>query len=243
MAERLPQSGAPGHEHGRPSRERRLHGRQKGHPLRVRQARLIETLLPRLRVPLDEPCPADLKTLFPVPVDAVHLEIGFGGGEHLAFRAGDNPGLGYIGCEPFVNGVAKVLVEVEERALANIRLHDDDASQVIDWLPDAALDRVWLLYPDPWPKRRHRKRRFLSGDNLDALARVMKPGAELRFATDIADYADRSLRLIAGRDDFEWTARRGDDWRIPWQPWPGTRYEAKAIKAGRMPCYLTFRRL
>lgn len=242
MAELLPDSGAPDHVHGRPSHERRLHGRQKGHPLRARQADLIETLLPRLRVPLESACPADLKSLFPAPVDAVHLEIGFGGGEHLAFRAGENPAVGFIGCEPFVNGVAKLLVEVEERELANIRLHDDDARQVIDWLPDGSLDRVWLLYPDPWPKRRHRKRRFLSNDNLDALARVMKPGAELCFATDIADYADRSLRLLAGRDDFEWTARRGDDWRKPWQPWPGTRYEAKAIRAGRMPCYLTFRR-
>lgn len=221
---------------------RLLYGRHKGHKLRPRQAGLLTTLLPRLRLDLGEPCAADLRTLFPVPVDAVHLEIGFGGGEHLAFRADEDRTIGFIGCEPFVNGVAKLLVEIEERALNNIRVHDDDARPLIDWLPDASLDRVWLLYPDPWPKRRHRKRRFLSADSLDALARVMRPGAELRFATDIDDYADRSLRLMAKRDDFEWTARCGDDWRLPWQPWPGTRYEQKAVKAGRTPCYLTFLR-
>ncbi len=222
---------------------RLLYGRHKGHKLRPRQAGLLKTLLPRLRIPLAEACPADVRTLFRAPVDAVHLEIGFGGGEHLAFRAAENPGTAFIGCEPFVNGVAKLLVEIEERALSNVRVHDDDARQAIDWLPAGSLDCVWLLYPDPWPKRRHRKRRFLTGNNLDALARVMKSGAELRFATDIADYADRSLRVIAGRRDFEWTARRADDWRIPWRPWPGTRYEEKAIRAGRTPCYLTFRRL
>lgn len=222
---------------------RQLHGRNKGHPLRPRQQALVETLLPTLRPPLDAPCPGDPAVLFPRPVRALHLEIGFGGGEHLAFRAGDNPDIGFIGCEPFVNGVAKLLTEIEDRDLHNVRVHDDDARFVLDWLPAACLDTVWLLYPDPWPKKRHRKRRFLSDANLDGLARVMKPGAELRFATDIADYADRSLRLFAGRSDFVWTARRADDWRRPWQPWPGTRYEQKAMKAGRMPCYLTFRRI
>jgi tRNA (guanine-N7-)-methyltransferase len=222
---------------------RLLYGRHKGHKLRPRQAGLIETLLPQLRPPLDRACPDDLKSLFLLPVDAVHLEIGFGGGEHLAFRATENPTVGFIGCEPFVNGVAKLLVEIEERNLRNVRVHDDDARQVIDWLTDASLDCVWLLYPDPWPKRRHRKRRFLSNGNLDALARVMKSGAELRFATDIDDYADRSLRLLAKRDDFRWTATSAADWRTPWQPWPSTRYEAKAIRAGRTPCYLTFERV
>lgn len=222
---------------------RLLHGRSKGHRLRSRQAGLVDTLLPRLSLGLDTPCPADPSQLFPDPVEAVELEIGFGGGEHLAFRAGECATTGFIGCEPFVNGVAKLLVEVEERRLNNIRIHDDDARQVTDWLPAKCLDRVWLLYPDPWPKRRHRKRRFISGENLDALARIMKPGAELRFATDIDDYADRSLRLLTKRGDFVWTATRADHWRTPWQPWPGTRYEAKAIAAGRTPCYLTFRRL
>ncbi|MEJ8572730.1 tRNA (guanine(46)-N(7))-methyltransferase TrmB [Microbaculum marinum] len=224
-------------------RRRLLYGRHKGHRLRQRQATLVDETLPKLRLRLDAPCPDDLTRLFDVPVERVEMEIGFGGGEHLGFRAGENPCTGFIGCEPFVNGVAKLLVEIEERALRNVRVHDDDARQVLDWLPDASLDRIWLLYPDPWPKRRHRKRRFLSPENLDVLARVMKPGADLRFATDIDDYADRSLRLLADRTDFEWTARRADDWRRPWQPWPGTRYEAKAARAGRTPCYLTFRRL
>lgn len=222
---------------------RHLYGRHKGHRLRPRQAGLIETLLPRLRTDLSRPCPADPHTLFPAPVEAVHLEIGFGGGEHLAFRAAMNPGIGFIGCEPFVNGVAKLLVAIEEQELDNVLIHDDDARQAIDWLPDASIDVVWLLYPDPWPKRRHRKRRFLSGDNLDALARIMKPGAELRFATDIDDYADRALRLSAGRTDIAWTALRAADWREAWRPWPGTRYEAKALREGRTPCYLTFKRV
>jgi tRNA (guanine-N7-)-methyltransferase len=222
---------------------RQLHGRHKGHRLRPRQAALVDELLPNLRLPLAAPCPADPTSLFDASVDRVEMEIGFGGGEHLAFRATANPGTGFIGCEPFINGVAKMLVAIAETGLSNVRLHDDDARQVIDWLPASSLDCVWLLYPDPWPKRRHRKRRFVSPENLDALARVMKTGAELRFATDIDDYADRSLRLLTARADFEWTARRADDWRRPWQPWPGTRYEAKATKAGRTPCYLTFRRI
>ena len=202
----------------------------------------MEEALPRLRLPLESPCPSDPRVLFSVPMERLELEIGFGGGEHLAVRAEASPATGFIGCEPFVNGIAKLLVEIEERGLANVLVHDDDARAVIDWLAPASLDRVWLLYPDPWPKARHRKRRFVSADTLAALARVMKSGAELRFATDIPDYADWALRRVAASPDFEWTARRTDDWRAPWQPWPGTRYEAKAIAAGRRPCYLTFRR-
>lgn len=221
---------------------RLLYGRHKGHRLRPRRARLVEEALPRLRVPLGAPCPADPRRLFDAPVEALELEIGFGGAEHLVFRAAAAPRTGFIGCESFVNGVARLLAEIEARGLSNILIHDDDARAVIDWLVPASLDRVWLLYPDPWPKARHRKRRFISADTLAALARVMKPGAELRFATDIADYADWALRRIAASPDFDWTARRADDWRTPWQPWPGTRYEQKAIAAGRRPCYLTFRR-
>jgi len=228
---------------------RLLYGRNKGHKLRAGQAELVRTLLPRLRLRQSEKDdwrlddPALLFADQPEPLAGLHLEVGFGGGEHLAFRAARDPRIGFIGCEPFVNGVAKLLAEIDRQGLTNIRIHDDDARDVIDRLPAGCLDRVFLLYPDPWPKRRHRKRRFLSGETLDALARIMKPGADLCFATDIADYADRSLRLIAQRTDFAWTARVADDWRRPWQPWQATRYEQKAIRAGRTPCYLTFRRV
>lgn len=225
----------------RDERRSLLHGRRMGHPLRARQAELVETRLPDLRLDLDaSPVPAEL---FPRPVTAFEMEIGFGGGEHLAGRASLHPQTGFIGCEPFLNGVAKLLVEIEERELGNIRIHDGDARQVLDRLPDGCLDRVWLLYPDPWPKRRHWKRRFVADDNLDILARVLKPGGELLFASDWADYVDWTLRCLARRPDFQWTARRADDWRLPWPGWPGTRYEAKAIREGRTPCYLTFRRV
>ncbi len=221
---------------------RHVHGRQKGPRLRRRQSGLLATLLPRLAVALDRPPPPRLADLFSRPVDDVHLEIGFGGGEHLAAAAAAAPNTGFVGCEPFINGVAKLLVAVEEHGFGNIVIHVGDAGEVLDWLPDAALGRVWLLYPDPWPKRRHWKRRFVNPNNADALARVMRPGAELRFATDWPDYADWTLRHLAAHRAFEWTAEQAADWRCPWPGWPGTRYEAKALREGRRPCYLTFRR-
>jgi tRNA (guanine-N7-)-methyltransferase len=233
--------GAPGEPAGKDER-RLVFGRHKGHRLRPRQAALLERLLPELNLDLSRPAPSDLGTLFPGPADEVHLEIGFGGGEHLAHEAEVAPRTGFIGCEPFVNGVAKLLVAVEERALGNIRIHADDARLVLDWLPDATISRVWLLYPDPWPKKRHRKRRFVSDPNLDALARIMRPGSELRFATDWAEYTDWTLRHLCRRADFDRIAETADDWRRPWPGWPGTRYETKAIGEGRVPCYLTFRR-
>lgn len=226
-----------------PTGPRRLiYGRHKGHRLRRRQAALVDELLPRLALDLDRPPPPDPARLFEPPVDDVHVEIGFGGGEHLAAIAGAAPRIGFIGCEPFVNGVAKLLAAIEERSLDNVRIHPDDARALLDWLPERSIGRVWMLYPDPWPKRRHWKRRFIGDDNLDALARVMRPGAELRFATDWPDYADWTLRHIARRPDFEWTAERAADWQRPWPGWPGTRYEDKAMAEGRRPCYLTVRR-
>jgi tRNA (guanine-N7-)-methyltransferase len=216
-------------------------GRRKGHRLRRHQADLLATLLPRLAVDLSQPID-DLRALFPVPVDSIRLEIGFGGGEHLAAQARAAPATGFIGCEPFVNGMAKALAVIEAENLANIRLHHGDALPLLDWLPAASLDRVDLLYPDPWPKRRHWKRRFVQDATIARIARVLRPGGEFRFASDIPDYVDWTLIRLGRSPAFAWTAARADDWRRPWPGWPGTRYEAKALREGRTPCYLVFRR-
>src|SRR5262245_12492223 len=217
-------------------------GRRKGHPLRERQAALFESLLPRLAVDVSGSAPKDLARLFPCAVDRVELEIGFGGGEHLVARAEANRDVGFIGCEPFVNGMAKILVAIEAQKLDNIRLHHGDATDLLAWLPGASLQRIDLLYPDPWPKRRHWKRRFIQDSSVAALARVLAPGAEFRFATDWPDYAAWALERLLRARDFTWTAERADDWRRPWPDFLRTRYEAKAVREQRTPCYLTFRR-
>jgi len=217
-------------------------GRRKGHPLRARQAELFETLLPHLSLDLNMPAPADLTTLFPVAADAVRLEIGFGGAEHLIGQAQGHPHRGFIGCEPFVNGMAKALTAIDALKLENIRLYHGDAIDLIDWLPAGSIARIDLLYPDPWPKRRHWKRRFVSDASLVKLARVLRPDGEFRFATDWANYAEWTLLRCLRSADFTWTAERADDWRRPWPGFTGTRYEAKAVREGRAPCYLTFRR-
>src|SRR5262249_41564772 len=208
---------------------------------RPRQATLFETLLPRLALDLRAPAPADLRTLFH-DVDEVRLESGFGGGEHLMAEAERTPRTGFIGIEPFVNGMGMALATIEARNIANIRLHHGDATDVLAWLPNSSLVRVDLLYPDPWPKRRHWKRRFVQDESVAALARILRPGGEFRFATDIADYAAWTLQRLLRSPEFIWTAERTDDWRNPWRGFVGTRYEAKALRAGRVPCYLTFRR-
>jgi tRNA (guanine-N7-)-methyltransferase len=228
-----------GHER---SRGGAFFGRRKGHPLRPHQAALMERLLPRLAVDLGAPPPDPLASLFARPVDDIGLEIGFGGGEHLAAQAADRPRRGFIGCEPFVNGMAKALALIEARGLDNIRLHFGDASDLIAWLPSGALAGVDLLYPDPWPKRRHRKRRFVQDASVAELARVLRPGAEFHFVTDWPDYAEWTLARLIRSPLFAWTAERADDWRRPWPGFSPTRYEAKAKQAGRAPCYLVFRR-
>jgi tRNA (guanine-N7-)-methyltransferase len=219
----------------------RLHGRRKGKKLRPHQASLLETLLPRLAIDPSHPI-ADVAALFARKQTAISLEIGFGGGEHLAAEAEANPDRGVIGCEYFENGIAKALARIETKQLDNVRLYCGDAGQVIDALPPAVLERVFLLYPDPWPKRRQRKRRFLSDAMLSALARVMRVGAELRFATDIDDNAGWTLARVLRSPDFIWKAETAADWREAWRGWATTRYEAKAIAAGRKPVYLTFMR-
>lgn len=212
---------------------RRLYGRSKGKALRQHQTELMATLLPRLALDLSRPLPLRAGR-------EARLEIGFGGGEHLIEAAAREPEVDFLGCEPFVNGMAKLLSQIEARGLANIRLYQGDAAEALDRLPEESLSKVYLFYPDPWPKRRHRKRRFVSQENLARLARVLRPGGELRFATDIDDYAAWTLARLRACDAFSWRAQTAEDWRRPWEGWTQTKYEAKAMAAGRRPVYLTF---
>ncbi|MGU3664065.1 tRNA (guanine(46)-N(7))-methyltransferase TrmB [Methylobacterium sp. A49B] len=227
--------------------ERAFFGRRKGKRLRGEQERRLTELLPALRVTLPpDGAPLDPRALFPAmpaPPEAVWLEIGFGGGEHLAAQAEAQPGIGIIGAEPFVNGVVKLLAAVEARGLRNVRIRDEDVTALLARLPDASLERVYLLYPDPWPKRRQRKRRFVSEASLAEIGRVLKEGGLFRFASDIDDYAGWTLARAARCPTLRWTARSARDWTQPFPGWPGTRYEAKALAAGRRPTYLEFARL
>jgi len=224
------------------ARNRRLYGRRVGKPLSPLRASLFEENYPRLAIDLSAPRIADLATLFPHAPRRIKLEIGFGGGEHLVAEAVAHPKTGFIGVEPFVNGMAKAVATVAERRIGNVRFYEGDGADLLDWLPDASVDEADLLYPDPWPKKRHWKRRFVGPDNLVRLARVLKPGSLFHVASDVPDYVAWSLRQIAASPDFVWTAERSSDWTEPYPGWPGTRYEAKAIAAGRVPTYLTFRR-
>jgi len=222
---------------------RAFFGRRKGHRLRPRQARLLDTLLPQLAIDLSRPAPADLAALFPAPVGEVHLEIGFGGGENLIAQAGARPDTGFVGIEPFVNGMAKALAAIDESGTQNIRLHFDDATPLIAWLPDVSLTRIDLIHPDPWPKRRHWKRRFVQDATIAHFARILRHGGEVRFVTDIADYAAWTLQRFIRSRDFDWTAQCAGDWRKPWADFTATRYHAKAARAERAPCFLIFRRV
>lgn len=226
----------------RPPEPRAFFGRRKGHKLRPRQAQLIEALLPRLALDLSRPAPANLQALFPEPVGDVVLEIGFGGGESMIAQAREQPRAGFLGVEPFVNGMAKALAAIESFDLKNIRLHFDDAMELIGWLPDASLARIDLIHPDPWPKRRHWKRRFVQDETIARLARILRPGGEFRFVTDIADYAAWTLLRLLRSPAFEWTARHADDWRKPWPDFVQTRYHTKAGREDRASCFLIFRR-
>ncbi len=212
----------------------RSFGRRQGRRLRTTKQGLFETLLPELQISLPEV--QNLK-----PQAQLWLEIGFGGGEHLAHQAGLHPEVQFIGCEPYVNGIAGLLSHIEEHKLANIRIYTDDARDLIAALPDNSLEQVFILYPDPWPKKRHNKRRIISIEFLDTLARVMKYGAELRLATDSADYAAWMLERLLAHKNFRWKAKTCDDWLSPPAEWISTRYEQKAL-AGR-PTYLGFKRI
>ena len=223
-------------EHSRGS----FFGRRKGHKLRAHQTDLIAHLLPRLSLDLAAPAPADLRARFNAPIDDIRLEIGFGGGEHLIAEALAFPRTGFIGVEPYVNGMAKILAQIEARDLGNIRLFAGDAAELLAWLPDRQLARADLIHPDPWPKKRHWKRRFVQDATVAQLARVLKPGGEFRFVCDIDTYVAWTLEHLLRAPDFIWLAERADDWRLPWAGYTMTRYGRKAEREGRRAAYLRF---
>lgn len=217
----------------------RLYGRRQDKPLKPRQARLMGNLLPEVAVPDLNGGAIDLNTLFP-QAEEIWLEVGFGGGEHLAWQAARNPSAGLIGAEPFVNGVAKLLVHIEEQRLQNVRVHFGDARPLMEALPDGSLSRLFVLHPDPWPKKRHFKRRMISPWFFAEAERLLRPGGMLRVASDIPDYVRWTLMHAQQAPSFEWTAEGPSDWKERPADWPETRYETKARKEGRRPAYLSF---
>ncbi|UWR12294.1 tRNA (guanosine(46)-N7)-methyltransferase TrmB [Sulfitobacter mediterraneus] len=229
-----------------PTRPRRnFYGRLKGKSLKKSQQGYIEQDLDGLSPgPVSwednpERTPLDLKGLF--DGKPVWLEIGFGGGEHLVHQAAQNPDVGIIGCEPYINGVAMLLGKIRRAGVGNLAIHPGDVRDMFDVLPPESIDRAFLLYPDPWPKARHHRRRFVTPEHLEPLARVLKPGAMFRVATDIEDYVRQTLEQVP-QFGFEWLAEGPEDWRQPWEDWLSTRYEQKALREGRTPHYLTFRK-
>jgi tRNA (guanine-N7-)-methyltransferase len=237
----LPDPGAETAEAGH-STELRSFGRRRGRRLSARQQRLLDEVLPRLAIDIAGPRPQSIAQLFATEPSEVWLEIGFGGGEHLLWQARANPSVGIIGCEVFEDGLVKALSAIEDDAVANIRLGTGDARELLRWLPAGSLRRVFILFPDPWPKKRHVKRRLINRALLDQLARVMQPGAELRIATDIGDYLRTILLAARGHPAFAWQAQAPQDWRVRGADWPETRYEAKARREGRTSCFLRFLR-
>lgn len=225
----------------------RLYGRRKGRPLRAAQQGRYDRLLPELAIPAPaEGATLDPRTLFAAPVRATWLEIGFGGGEHLAAQADAHRDIGFIGCEVFETGIATLLRQVEERQLTNLRIFPEDARRLLPHLPDGSIDRIFLLFPDPWPKVRHARRRFVTPETLDTLARLLADGGEFRLASDDPGYIAWSLMHLRRHRDLVWTANRPADWQKrpagADDPWPATRYEEKALLAGRKPVYLRYRR-
>ncbi|WP_066779931.1 tRNA (guanine(46)-N(7))-methyltransferase TrmB [Sphingomonas sp. CCH5-D11] len=222
-----------------PATIRRLYGRAQGHKLRKGQAALVEDLLPKVAVP--EEGPIDAARLFGDD-RPLRLEIGFGAGEHLAGQAAARPEAGFIGCEPFLNGVVGALGHIRDEALSNVRLYMGDALAVVERLPDESLDAVYLLHPDPWPKARHAKRRMMNHGPLDLIATKLKPGAEFRLGTDDPTYCRWSMMVMAQRQDFTWLASRPGDFLERPADWPETRYERKARRQGHEVWYFRYRR-
>jgi tRNA (guanine-N7-)-methyltransferase len=224
---------------------RNFYGRFKGKTLRPNQKDYLESDLDALSpgaVSWEENpdrAPLDLNAVF--GGKPLWVEIGFGGGEHLVHQAKTYPEVGIIGCEPFINGVAMLLGKIRESGVSNLRVHPGDARDLFDVLPAGSVEKAFLLYPDPWPKKRHHRRRFVTQEHLEPLFHVLKPGAEFRVATDIPDYVRQTL-IEAPKAGFEWLAEGPGDWRHPWGDWHSTRYEMKALREGRMPHYMTFRK-
>lgn len=221
-----------------------FYGRRHGKALKPLQAAIRDEFLPKLHLAPNDLSPNfDLKSLFEANVSGVILEIGFGGGEHLIHRSRQECAFGFIGVEPFVNSMAKCMFSYSEQPTGNLRVYDDDATVLLDALPEGQIDRIDLLYPDPWQKTRHHKRRFVSQKNLNRFARVLKPGGLFRFASDIPHYINWTLSHCDEHPSFEWIASGPKDWHTPYDGWPSTRYEAKALREGRTPCYLQFNRV
>ncbi len=225
-----------------PRRRRVYYGRQSGPGLRPGQRERLARLLPRLAIEVPEAGTLDPATLFAPERSRIWLEIGFGGGEHLATQAAANPGVGLIGVEPFVDGVARLLALVESERLDNVRLLVDDARLLLDRLPEASLERVFVLFADPWPKKRHWKRRIVNPETVARLADLLADGGELRIATDDPGYRRWILACLLGERRLDWCVNGPEDWRQRPSDWPPTRYEAKALAAGRRPVFLRFRR-
>ncbi|MBR0824722.1 tRNA (guanosine(46)-N7)-methyltransferase TrmB [Bradyrhizobium manausense] len=223
--------------------ERAFFGRRKGHKLRQHQADLVENLLPHLALDISTAALADVREIFDPAADALRLEVGFGGGEHLVAEAQMFARTGFIGCEPYINGMAKILAQIEANNIGNIRLFAGDAAELLAWLPKDSLSRLDLIHPDPWPKRRHWKRRFVQDKTIAAMARVIKSGGEFRFVCDIDDYCAWTLSHMARSPDFTWLAERADDFRLPWPSYTMTRYGRKAEREGRKAAYLRFKRV
>ena len=225
---------------GDPTTLNRLYGRSKGKALRKGQQELVDTLLPQIAVPEEGPITAERLFGQPAPL---HFEIGFGGGEHLAERADMLPGHGFIGCEPFVNGVAQALTHVREKQLTNVRLHHGDALEVLSRVPDGALSFLYLLHPDPWPKARHAKRRMMNDGPVDLFAAKLKPGGEFRFGTDHPVYLRHALMVMRRHtEQFEWLVEGPQSWQNRPGGWTETRYEAKARRLGHEVWYFRYRR-
>ena len=219
-----------------------LYGRRVGRPLRQLRQELLETLLPALQIDVPENGTFDPRALFDSDVQQVWLEIGAGNGEHAAWQAAQNPSVGYMAVEPFVNGVASLLAMVEERGLTNVRVLMGDVRPLLEVLAADSIDRSFVLFPDPWPKRRHWRRRIISPGVIDHLAHAMKPGTDLRVGTDDVAYLVWILRLLRANPDFRWQAQAADDWRIQPEDWPETKFEARGRDAGRPSTYLSLRR-
>jgi len=223
------------------NRKRILYGRRRGKALRKNQQHAVEEILPALRVPEDEN-PVDLASLFNDKAEEYWLEIGFGAGEHLAWQAKNHPNVGIIGCEPFLNGVAVLLGKLQKDGSDNVRLHNEAAELLMGRLPEASLKKGFLLFADPWPKSGHQKRRFVTDENIAALARILEDDAVLRVGTDHTDYGAWILHYFLRSEDFVWEAEHPADWLNRSDDWPQTRYEAKALKEGRKSVYYRFRR-
>lgn len=223
--------------------KRRVYGRRFGRKLRDSQKDLLAQVMPKVRVPALVPgARLDPASLFETPKHDFWLEIGFGGGEHLVWQADQNPDVGLIGAEPFLNGVVSGLGHIHREQVTNVRVWPDDARPLMDALPDGCLGRAFILFPDPWPKKRHNNRRFVQKENLDSLARLLRPGAELRMASDDQDYVAWMLAETTPHPAFAWLAEGPSDWRERPRDWPATRYEEKARAKGINPSFLRFRR-